>query len=73
MTSDAKLTLHDQIPVARHENIKVKLEFAEPAPSEESELGLIDWEIVLAAAEKKVVRFDFLVEYPRDMLVIGLS
>ena len=72
LPAEAKVVLHDQIPVARHEDIKVRLETAEPRPSSHSELNLLDWELTLAAKEKRVVRFDFSVEYPQGMEVGGL-
>lgn len=68
----AKITLHDQIPVARHEEVKVKLESADPKPSEHSELNLLDWELSLAPKEKRTVRFDFGVECPQEMELLGL-
>lgn len=69
---EARVALQDQIPVARHESIKVKLEFAEPKPDQTSELGLLDWKLNLAPGEKRLVRFDFTVEHPRDVKVRGL-
>ena len=36
------------------------------------ELNLLDWELTLAPGEKRVVRFDFTVEHPREMSLIGL-
>ena len=68
----AALTLHDQIPVARHEEIKVRLEAADPKPTRQSELNLLDWELSLAPREKRTLRFDFSVEYPQAMEVTGL-
>lgn len=68
-----EITLHDQIPVSRHENIKVRLESTEPKPAEETKLGLLRWELSLPPGEKRTVRFDFLVEHPRDMKVMGLE
>jgi uncharacterized protein (TIGR02231 family) len=73
LAQDAKITVHDQIPASRHEDIKVKLESAEPAPSENTELNLLDWEITLAARQKQTIRFDFMVEHPQTMQVLGLS
>jgi hypothetical protein len=58
--------------VSRHEDIKVKLESADPQPTEQTELNLLDWELTLAPGEKRVVRFDFTVEHPREMSLIGL-
>ncbi len=72
LSTEAKVTLHDQISVPRHEGIKVKLESAEPKPAEQTELNLLDWELELASGEKQVVRFDFVVEYPREMNLLGL-
>jgi uncharacterized protein (TIGR02231 family) len=69
---EAKVALHDQIPVGRHEDIKVKLMSVKPEPSEQSELNLLDWELELAPGEKQIVRFDFTVEHPRGMRVVGL-
>jgi uncharacterized protein (TIGR02231 family) len=72
LPTEAKITLHDQIPVPRHEDVKVKLTSAEPEPKEQSKLNLLDWEFELAPGEKRVVGFGFSVEYPRDMRLAGL-
>jgi uncharacterized protein (TIGR02231 family) len=66
------LTLHDQIPVPRHEDIKVKLESADPRPAEQTELNLMKWELSLEPKEKRSVRFDFSVESPQSMDIVGL-
>ena len=67
-----KVMVHDQMPVGRHEDIKVKLESAIPKPKEPGELNLLDWELELAPKEKKNIRFEFVVEYPQEMRVMGL-
>jgi len=72
LTSPARVVVHDQIPVARHEDIKVRLEAAEPKPNEHSDLNLLDWELALAPQEKRILRYDFSVEYPQAMEVLGL-
>lgn len=72
LPTEAKVALHDQIPVPRHEDIKIKLESAEPKLAEQTELNLLDWELALAPGEKRVVRFDFTVEHPRGMSLMGL-
>ena len=69
---EAKVTLHDQIPVPRHEAIKVKLEFAEPKPAAQTELNLLEWTLTLEPGGKQIVRFDFTVEHPREMRLVGL-
>jgi uncharacterized protein (TIGR02231 family) len=73
LATEAKVEVHDQIPVARHEQIKVKLERANPEPTEQSELHLLEWHLTLAAGAEKTVTFDFLVEHPRSLQVTGLQ
>ena len=72
LPTEARVTLHDQIPVSRHEDLKVKLESADPSPTEQTELNLLDWTLTLAPGEKRVVRFDFTVDHPREMKLFGL-
>jgi uncharacterized protein (TIGR02231 family) len=72
LSTEAKVTLHDQVPVSRHEDIKVRLESVEPKPSEQTELNLLDWELIIGAGDKVIVRFDFTVDHPREMRVTGL-
>lgn len=67
-----RLELLDQIPVARHEQIKVKLKHAEPAPHAD-EMGILKWELSLDAHSEREVHFETGVESPRDMNVIGLE
>ena len=69
---NASLTLHDQFPVQRHEEIKVKLESTNPKPRDQTELNLLTWEFSLEPKEKRTVRFDFSVECPQGMEIIGL-
>jgi uncharacterized protein (TIGR02231 family) len=72
LPGQAEVTLHDQLPVGRHEDIKVRLESAAPPPAEQTELNLLDWKFTLAPKEKRVVRFDFSVESPQEMELVGL-
>ena len=67
-----KIAVQDQIPVSRSENIKVKLRGATPEAIQ-SDLGVLDWTIALNAGEKRVLRFDYGVESPRDTSVVGLT
>ncbi len=67
-----KVAVQDQIPVSRSENIKIKLRGAQPEATQ-SDLGLLDWTLDLGPGEKRVLRFDYGVETPRDATVIGLT
>lgn len=66
------LEIHDQLPVARHESIKVKLESADPRPAEHDELNELTWRLSLGANARQIIRFNFSVEHPRDVQVTGL-
>ena len=69
---EQKITVRDQIPVSRHEDIKVKLENAKPGLNKQDELNRLTWEIKLPRKDKQRIRYDFSVEYPRSMQVMGL-
>ena len=69
----SRVTLHDQLPVSRHEDVKVRLELDEPRPDEQTELNLLEWHLALGPTEKRVVRFGFVVECPRAMKLTGLA
>ena len=64
--------VRDQLPVARDEQIKVKLEAADPRPVEQTDLNLLEWKLTLDKGAKQTIRFDFSVEFPRAMEVTGL-
>ncbi len=64
--------VHDHIPVARHEQIKVKLEEAKPQPTKQSNLQLLEWHLSLNGESEKTITYEFLVEHPRSLQVRGL-
>ncbi|MBI3242267.1 MAG: mucoidy inhibitor MuiA family protein [Chloroflexi bacterium] len=66
------ILVRDQLPVPRDEQIKVKLESAEPKPTKHTDLNQLEWKLTLDKSAKQTLRFDFTVEYPRAMEVIGL-
>ena len=66
------IEIHDQIPVARHEDIKVKPLHLSPDPTDKSELNVYEWSVDVPAGEELSLSYDFLVEHPRSMKIIGL-
>ncbi len=68
-----RLTVQDQIPVSRSEQIKVKLNNVDPRPVEVDNLGIIRWELTLPPSSKMQLRYDYTVESPRDQRVTGLD
>jgi uncharacterized protein (TIGR02231 family) len=69
---DARLTVRDQLPVGRHEDINVKLESCDPSPAKHDDLNRLEWSLMLGPSEEKKIRFAFLVEHPRELNLIGL-
>jgi uncharacterized protein (TIGR02231 family) len=65
------LTVLDQMPVSRHESVKVKLLRSDP-PIEPGEMGELRWELSLAADEAREIAFAFQVEMPLEGEVVGL-
>jgi uncharacterized protein (TIGR02231 family) len=66
------VVVQDQIPVSRHEEIKIKLEQVSPAITEQSELNMLEWRLSLAVNETKTILYEYAVEHPREMDVMGL-
>jgi uncharacterized protein (TIGR02231 family) len=64
--------LHDHAPVARHEEITVKLLSSSPDPTERSELNMMEWHFSLPAGATEKVRYEYQVEHPRSLQVSGL-
>lgn len=69
----ARVAVFDQLPVAWHEEIKVKLQDATPKPADQSQLNILKWELELQPQEKREVSFAFTVEHPREMVVAGMN
>jgi uncharacterized protein (TIGR02231 family) len=72
LATAARVTVQDQYPVSRHEQIKVRLDRVAPEPAEQSELHLLKWQLDLAPADKKTIRYEYQVEHPRALHVVGL-
>ena len=73
LAAPAHILVSDQLPVPRHEEIKVKLQSASPAPTEQTGLNILKWELELQPQQKQKITFAFTVEHPRDMVVTGLN
>jgi len=63
----AQVTLQDQLPVPRHESIKVKPGVMTPPPDTTTDLGIMTWSILLAPGEHRSIAFAFAVEHPKDI------
>jgi uncharacterized protein (TIGR02231 family) len=72
-TRPVKLRLIDQIPVSRHEEIRVTdVKFSMAPVERNSDTGIVQWDLQLAPNEMKEITIQFVVVYPLDMEVFGL-
>jgi uncharacterized protein (TIGR02231 family) len=67
----ADVTVLDQLPVSRDEQISVKEVRAEPAPAERTELGVLTWKLALAPNESRDVHLGFRVELAKGVELAG--
>ncbi|WP_445246235.1 mucoidy inhibitor MuiA family protein [Microcoleus sp. OTE_8_concoct_300] len=66
------LTLQEQLPVSRNEQIKVRLTLTNPKIVA-GEMGLLEWIMSLQPQAKQELYYQFVVEHPPDLAVIGLD
>ncbi len=69
----ANVEVQDQIPVSKHEQIKVKMDQARPEPSKKSDLNILEWQLVLESGEEIAISYEYIVEHPRSLRVYGLA
>ena len=70
-----KITVFDQFPVSQSPEIKVELDESSPPPvkiEDKEQPGILSWKLVLPAGGKKIIDFEFTVEYPKDKELAGL-
>lgn len=72
MNEAVVVAVEDHIPVSRHDQIKVKPGKVEPQPKEVSDLNEMSWEVHIDPDHKEKIIYDFTVEHPRDLQIIGL-
>jgi uncharacterized protein (TIGR02231 family) len=69
--AEQTVLVRDQLPVSRHEQIKVKLDATQPK-TEPGDLGLLEWKLALADRGKQTVALEFTVEHPASYTVANL-
>ncbi len=67
-----KAEIQDNVPVSREDDIKVRLDNVEPKPTKIDELNRITWNMSLAPNSTNLLKFEFVVEAPRDVPINGL-
>jgi len=68
----ARVSVHDHVPVSTDGDIKVRLREASPNPAEQDDLGELTWVLPLDSGRSAAIRFRFTVEHPAQVTVAGL-
>ena len=63
------LIVEDQIPVSQNDKIDIELEESSDAEYDE-ETGKLTWKLELKPSEKKTLRLQYTVKYPKDQTVV---
>lgn len=66
------LTLKEQLPVSRNEQIKVRLSVTNPK-IEAGEMGMLEWIMSLPPQAKQELDYQFVVEHSPELTVMGLD
>jgi uncharacterized protein (TIGR02231 family) len=68
----ARVSVHDHVPVSTDGDIKVRLRETRPDPAERDDLGELTWELILEGGQAATIRYRFTVEHPAQMTIAGL-
>ncbi|MFC6159915.1 DUF4139 domain-containing protein [Kribbella jiaozuonensis] len=68
---NARITVLDQLPVARDHEITVKPLSAEPEPAETTDLGVITWKLDLPAGKETTIKLAFRVDSAKSVDLTG--
>jgi uncharacterized protein (TIGR02231 family) len=70
--SISQLTLTEQLPISRNEQIKIRLTRSNPQ-IQISDLGLLEWSLSLEPKSAQELYYQFTVEQPPDLTILGLD
>ncbi|MEH1903524.1 MAG: mucoidy inhibitor MuiA family protein [Nostoc sp.] len=72
LEKEVNLKVTEQLPVSRDEQIKVRLSRSNPQ-IQLGEMGILEWQLTLPPQERREIYYQFNVEYPPELTVIGLD
>jgi uncharacterized protein (TIGR02231 family) len=68
----ARVSVHDHVPLSTDGDVKVRLRETSPAPAEQNDLGELTWVLSLDSGQTGTIRYRFTVEHPAQVTVAGL-
>lgn len=72
LSHPVQVTVLEQIPVSRSEQVEIRLEQSEPSATL-SQLGICQWDFTLAGQTVEQIQYQYQVEYPCGITVVGLD
>ncbi|MBC6429946.1 mucoidy inhibitor MuiA family protein [Nostoc sp. HG1] len=72
LDKEVNLKVTEQLPVSRNEQIKVRLSRSNPQ-IQLGEMGILEWQLTLPPQERREIYYQFNVEYPPELIVVGLD
>ncbi|MFB2771243.1 mucoidy inhibitor MuiA family protein [Pelatocladus sp. BLCC-F211] len=72
LNQPANLKLTEQLPISRNEQIKVRLTRSNPQ-IQLGEMGILEWDVIISAQGKQEIYYQFMVEHPPQLTVVGLD
>ena len=70
--SQARISVHDHIPLSSDGEIKVRLRETSPSPSEQSDLGELTWDLRLDSGQRATITHRFTIEHPAQATLTGI-
>ncbi|MEH1898269.1 MAG: mucoidy inhibitor MuiA family protein [Nostoc sp.] len=72
LDKEVNLKVTEQLPVSRNEQIKVRLSRSNPQ-IQLGEMGILEWQLTLPPQERREIYYQFNVEHPPELMVVGLD
>ena len=72
LKAEVSLLVTEQLPVSRNEQIKVKLIRSTPQ-IQIGEMGVLEWLVTIPPKEELEIYYQFTVEHPAELRVMGLD
>jgi uncharacterized protein (TIGR02231 family) len=69
---EVRLKLTEQLPLSRNEQVKVRLTLSNPE-IQVGEMGMLEWSIALPPLSKQELYYQFAIEHPPELTVVGLD
>ncbi len=72
LDKEVNLKVTEQLPISRNEQIKVRLNRSNPQ-IQLGEMGILEWQLTLPPQERREIYYQFNVEHPPELMVVGLD